>query len=689
MKSTLLLTAAMLSTLPWAARAEEVGGTYELGEITITAPVRQGLALGGATVTQDEIRTFNRDTLDTAIELVPGATVSEVGARNESDVWLRGFDRWRVPLYIDGIPVYLPADNRIDFSRFSTSDIAELQVTKGYTSVIDGPGAMGGSINLVSREVTSPFEGDARLGSSFDGNGAFNGIVADSFVGGRVNDWFVQGAFSERYQNHFRLSDDYSPGTLENGGNRDHSFSNDYKFNLKVGYAPSDTDEYALNVIDQMGEKDNPVADSVLPAGAQARFWTWPDWDKQSVYFLSRTAIDDAGSAIKTRIYYDRFYNVLDSYDTASYTTQTRPYAFDSIYDDRAAGGSVELDEQLLDGRDQFRAAGHFRWDNHNDQEGTNAKPGLWYEQPWLHDAETTYSAAAENTYHPAADWDLIAGISYDYRHMMQAQDFDGFTPTPSKPPFGFVVNYPLSDKYALNPQAAAIFHFDESGTIHASVEERTRFPTLFEMFSSRFGSYTGNADLQPEKTINWELGVADTLDGVHLGGNLFLSRIRDAIEGVGVVFPAPIGATTQDRNVGTEIHEGFEIEASGHVLDDLVLGGNYTYLERTIHTTGIVAADTPKHKLFAYATWTPLPGLEIVPNVEFDSKRWLQNAFITTIYYRGGDFVLAGLKASYQVLDNLQIDAGIRNLFDANYEVEDGYHAAGRSFFTDARVSF
>jgi iron complex outermembrane receptor protein len=136
-------------------------------------------------------------------------------------------------------------------------------------------------------------------------------------------------------------------------------------------------------------------------------------------------------------------------------------------------------------------------------------------------------------------------------------------------------------------------------------------------------------------------------------------------------------------------VHEGFEIEASGHVLENLILGGNYTYLERAIHTTGIVATDTPKHKLFAYATWTPLPGLQITPNIEFGSKRWLQNTFATTLYYRGGDFFIAGVKASYQLLDNLQIDAGVRNLTDANYEIENGYHTAGRSFFTDARVSF
>jgi len=47
--------------------------------------------------------------------------------------------------------MYLPADNRLDFNRFLTADIAEIQVQKGYVSVLNGPGGLGGAINLVSR----------------------------------------------------------------------------------------------------------------------------------------------------------------------------------------------------------------------------------------------------------------------------------------------------------------------------------------------------------------------------------------------------------------------------------------------------------------------------------------------------------------------------------------------------------
>ena len=103
---------------------------------------------------------FDRNSLDQAVNVIPGVSsqFDSNGRRNESDIFVRGFGRWQVPLMLDGVRIYLPADNRLDFARFLTADIAAVQVQKGYASVLDGPGAMGGAINLVSRKPTKPFE---------------------------------------------------------------------------------------------------------------------------------------------------------------------------------------------------------------------------------------------------------------------------------------------------------------------------------------------------------------------------------------------------------------------------------------------------------------------------------------------------------------------------------------------------
>ena len=58
-------------------------------------------------------------------------------------IYVRGFNRFQVPLLLDGVRVYLPADNRLDYGRFLTPDIAEIQIDKGYASVLDGPDGMG------------------------------------------------------------------------------------------------------------------------------------------------------------------------------------------------------------------------------------------------------------------------------------------------------------------------------------------------------------------------------------------------------------------------------------------------------------------------------------------------------------------------------------------------------------------
>ena len=120
-------------------------------------------AFGGYTITNRQMETFARPTLDSAVNIAPGVNSQISGnSRNEQNIYVRGFDRWQVPLTVDGVRVYLPVDNRLDFARFLTADIAEVQIAKGYVSVLDGPGGMGGQINLVTRRPTREIEAEWR-----------------------------------------------------------------------------------------------------------------------------------------------------------------------------------------------------------------------------------------------------------------------------------------------------------------------------------------------------------------------------------------------------------------------------------------------------------------------------------------------------------------------------------------------
>lgn len=90
-----------------------------------------------------------------------------------------------MPLSIDGIRVHLPADNRLDYGRFLTTNIAEVQIAKGYASVLDGPGAMGGAINLVTRRPTKALDVDVRGTVNFDRDAGYAGYSTSARIGTR------------------------------------------------------------------------------------------------------------------------------------------------------------------------------------------------------------------------------------------------------------------------------------------------------------------------------------------------------------------------------------------------------------------------------------------------------------------------------------------------------------------------
>jgi iron complex outermembrane receptor protein len=668
-----------------AAAGAHADSLPALEQVTVYAPFNEaGVSLGGTTVTQGEMRQFNRDTLDRAFVLASGTSVSMVGARNETDIWVRGFDRWRVPLYQDGIPVFLPYDDRIDFSRFSTIDLASIQISKGFASVIDGPGAMGGAVNLVSRVVQKELEAEARYQDTLDSHGSHAESIADVFLGTRQSNWFIQGAGSFDRRSHFRLSDDFTPGTLQGPGNRIDSFHQDYKINLKAGFDPSPGTDYSINYIDQRGRKDNTPPDSLIPPSLMnaVKYWTWPAWNKKSLYWLSQNALDDSGSYVKVRLYYDRFFNQLDSYDSLAYNTQNTPKSFNSTYYDKAAGGSAELSETVAGGADTIRVATHYRWDQHNETESTrNAPFAPMYQQPWETAEETTYSVALENIYRPTRDWQLIAGMSYDSRHLIGDSEW---VSQGTSPPFGHSFAYPVADKHALNGEIAAIYSYSADGSVHISYADRSRFPTLFEMYSTRFGTFINNPTLRPERSHYTQIGIADTILDTRVVVNAFVAKITNAITSVAI---SP--TVSESENVGSARHQGFEIELSRKILPTLDGGVNFSDLIRVELSGGAIQTDTPGQKLFAYLDWHPLPQVSVVPNVDMESKRWLQNAVNNLIYYRGGSFTLVGLKASYQPTDPFTIELGVTNLLDRDYVIEDGYNGPGREYFLNLRVNY
>ena len=633
-------------------------------------------------VTPEDIYTFNRNTLDQAVKLIPGvsSTLDTNGRRNEHDIVVRGFGRQQVPLYVDGIQVYLPADNRLDFNRFLTQDVAEIEVQKGYVSVLDGPGGMGGAINLVTRKPTKALESEVRAGAS---EGEWD---AYAMVGTRQDRFYVAGSYSYLNRDYWEMSHDFVPTSIENGGRRDQSDNRDTRANFKLGFTPNDRDEYSLSYTSQSGEKGAPLNVYNNPPVPPNSFWRWPTWDIRNLYWLSSTQLGGGSVTLKTTLFHNKFVNTLAAYDNAAYTTQSLPGRFNSYYDDTGDGGSAEVDTSF-GMRNRFGAAFHYRDDEHtefNDNRPTS--PTARMIEPVQTTDQTTWSLAVEDTFAATKNLDLVGGISHDENDLSKAEEC--CVPPPAPPaPAATVYERPTGSSDANNWQGAAYWRYADGRQIRGVISSRTRFPTVFERYSTRFGTATPNPDLESERAVNYELGwTAQLKDGVNLSTSLFYADVKDMIQTVLLS-----SGLTQSQNVGNGDYYGVEFGVQSRLTDRWSVTGNYTYLHREIKDAlqpNLEVTGAPDNFAFLAFIFAPSGRFTITPSVEYSGDQWSDRGNLPG-YVRTGAHTVLNFQVQYHGGDRWDLSLGGTNLLDENYELAWGFPEEGRNAYLRLRLNF
>lgn len=659
-----------------------LNGVFALGELDM---------VGGAVVSSEAMRTFSKDTLDASLALAPGVVASNSGgSRNEQLIYVRGFDRWQVPISIDGIRVYRPADNRFDFSAFLTPDMSEVQIAKGYTSVLNGPGGMGGAINLVTKKPQQAIEGEVQGGITLGPKGQYEGYKTYASVGTRQQGYYAQASGLVIDYDGWGLSGAFVPGAIENGGERDHSYKNTWQVNAKIGLTPNSTDDYSINYIRSEISRGAPY--HIEDRSSTVRYWDWPGTKTENLYMLSHTKLGSA-SFVDTKLYYSRYADDLEGYDDPAQTSQklAAGRVFASYYHDWSLGGSVTAGTDItswdtLKGAIHYRRDVHDEWQRYNITGRTCATPPC-VDEPKQQDKEDTYSVALENTVHLNRQLDWVAGVSYDWRFLYKAEEYTDATATAK----GFMFEYNKKDTNALNWQSALVYRLTASDTLHISYSDRTRFPTIFERFSSRFGGATSNPDLQPERAKNYEIGWASNFaSGSRFATAVFYSDVKDLIQSVNINYNGTI--VGQSQNVGNGEFFGIEASVDVAVSNTLVVGGNATLMHRDVTNpprSHVELTGVPDFKGIAYLSYRVTDALSLTPSVEFATTRWTANTFNTISYYRTGAFALLNMQAEYNFTPKTSLLLSARNLLDENYQLTDGYPEAGRSFQATMRAKF
>ncbi|OFX28336.1 MAG: hypothetical protein A2033_05940 [Bacteroidetes bacterium GWA2_31_9] len=617
---------------------------YKLGEVVVSESKSK------ETVSQQEMQKFNNTDVATSINILPSITLCNVGARNETTVYLRGFDLRSVPVFADGIPVYVPYDGYVDLARFANSDLSKIEISKGYSSILYGANTIGGSINLISSKPTEKIEIFLKTGVL-----SGKGYNANVNIGSKIGKFYFQGNFSKFYKQYYTLSNDFYTTINETDWKRDNSYRNDNKASLKIGYTPNKTDEYSINYIYQHGKKGNPIYlgnDQTI----QVRYWQWPRWDKQSLYFILKTVIAEK-NYVKTRLFYDKFINQVKSFDDKTYTTQTSKLAFTSNYDDYSYGGNIELGTEAFN-NNILKFATHYKNDMHS--ENNEGEPARYV-------SDNTFSFGIEDEYLPFNKLKLIPGISYNMRNSLITDDYNSKTKE--------ITKLPENRNYATNAQIAMYYKLSNNVNLSLTTANKTRFATMKDRYSYKMGRAIPNPDLKAESAMNYEVAShIKIIEKITFEPAIFYSQLNNTIQMVDNVQPG----ISQQQNTGKAEFYGADFTFGYKVLKNLMINANYTYIQRNnVYNPDIKFTDVPNHKIFAYIDYFPIKKLEFVLSTEYNSKR-----FSTSYGTVSPDFMIINSHISYIFAKYFKVETGINNILDKNYYLIEGYPEEGRNVY-------
>ncbi|WP_367871503.1 TonB-dependent receptor plug domain-containing protein [Luteolibacter sp. Populi] len=641
--------------LLWIAPLAAMADPSELGELVVEA-MKPDIS---NRVTSEEAEDFERRDLAEALTLLPGVSLTRVGARAETMVTVRGFDLRQVPVFIDGIPAYVVYDGYPDLGRFTIPDAGEIEVAKGLSPVLAGPNTLGGLINVFTRRPTKELEGDVHAGA-FSGGGWEAGLGA----GGRQDKWYWQFDLSWIEQSAFELSDDFVPRPTEDGGRRNNSYRNDWRASGRLGWTPAPEDEYVLGFWIQRGEKGNPPYTG-YDKTIRPRFWQWPQWDKDTYYMLTRTELG-ADTTLETNLHYDRFENLLRAFDNASYSSQTLGSSFNSYYDDWTAGGMVKVENRSLKAT-RIATAFHYKVDHH--EEMNLGAPKYTFE-----DETASLGLEAEHSFPWGSS--LVAGISYDWRRINDAVDTNTGAPLTGE------------EVDSWNPSLIWKHKFSETLEGHLGWAEKSRFPTIKDRYSYRMGQAIPNPDLKPETVDHFDLGLAGTAwdNRFQWETGVFYSRIDDAIQRFDNVAFTPGGAGLfQLQNVGEAEHRGFETAVGMKWTDCIETGLRYAWINAEnrsnprIHIIG-----TPEHEVFLFSKIQVHENVKLIP-----SFVWADSRDVSSTGKRVGTYASVDFKAEVSLPGECTLGFGATNLLDRNQQLDEGFPEPGRSLFVDLRHEF
>jgi len=309
--------------------------------------------------------------------------------------------------------------------------------------------------------------------------------------------------------------------------------------------------------------------------------------------------------------------------------------------------------------------------------------------------------------------WTLIPGLRYDYAFFSDA------TFSIEKPSYSieYLVHYQFEniDKSywkSASPKMTVQFQPNSNNSYYLSVAKGFRSPILDDLCRNetvRQGFRIANPNIQPEYIYNYEIGTDIQLLPL---GNVQLSSYL--MQGYDFMYLMNTGDTAnlgyilapiyQTGNIGKVNIYGIEFDFSKDIFQNFNLYANYTFTHASIseykinlnatynNLTGKFLTNIPMHKYSCGAHVTTRI-INFSLSGKFSGERWIKNDNSVDFSYLWIDkypsYFIANAKIWKTIKDKLTVSIDFDNIFNSVYINNRGYLSPGRMIFGKIQYSF
>jgi len=645
----LLIIFAGIGTTP--VMAELPTSAQEMDDLVVTATrlatPRGELASSVTVITAEDIQRRQFRSVPQALRSVPGLHVVQTGGPGQqTSVFMRGANSNHTLVLIDGVEVSDPSSpaGAVDFSNLWLDNIERIEIVRGPQSTLYGSDAIGGVIQITTRRGEGKLHGAGKLEGGSDNTVNQQASAAGSTD--RVN-------YSFGVTHTDTDGDSVTPARLRNGVSAEDDNYENWTTSARLGMAVSDTLEVTVfgRYIDSETDLD--------PELEMFGFGTTEDRDArldQTEYLLRGEAkaqlLDGLWEATLSTSYSD--FDRKNRNDRQAPTETLTRTKFDG---DKL---KFELKNDFYPVDAHILTLGLETEKENMDSGGFSDFGGFFVGEQTDADARNSAAYAQDQFSYDERIFGTI-GMRYD--------DHDDF---------GSELTYRIAPVYV---------HRDTNTRLKASVGTGFKAPTLFQtdgFTPNNFGSfYRGNPDLDPEKSVGWEIGIEQKLwsERLSFGATWFKSDIDDLMQ---VVFDPSFNSSYE--NIDNADIQGAETFVRIQPLESLAVQLDYTYTDAEDDDSGERLLRRPKHKLDLDVEFRPLSraSLNLAVNYVSDYKDISRES---SGIIDGDDYAVLDVAADYQLNKQWRLFGRVENATDEHYEPADGFQASDRGLFAGAEL--